>query len=410
MASANLFLDKSRSRDKGHPVCIRVCHLRKQWLITLNLSATVKDYAKALAGTSLTDNQKRLRDQMNECRTKAQAVLDNLTVITKDTFNRAYFSEVDITKAGSMVDLRTQYDLYIKELEESSQTKTAKLYISSRNSLMDFRGDVSMQHVDRDYLKRYETWMTKRGVSRSTVSIYLRSLRSIFNRAIKMKALHSKHYPFNDYTITVSEKSKNALYPDDIKKLYEYEPANDNQRRVLDYFFFSYLCSGMNMADVCSLRWKDIQGDRIAFERQKTVRTKRVVKTSVVYMSDEALEILKRRCNRNRAGENYVFPIYDQRMDADARYRSLIYFQRGANRMLQRIGGRLGFTFPLTMNIARHSFGTCLKMMNYDVALISDMLQHSNISTTQHYLKSIPDIKRREISNSLLDFKTLRAV
>lgn len=166
----------------------------------------------------------------------------------------------------------------------------------------------------------------------------------------------------------------------------------------------------MNMADCANLKWKDIQGDRITFERQKTVRTKRIVKTSVVYLSKDAIAIMERQCNQRQADE-YVFPIYAKGMSADERYRALIHFQRGANRMLQRIGKKLEFTFPLTLNIARHSFATCLKMLNYDVALISDMLQHNNITTTQHYLKSIPDIKRKEISESLLSFGThLKAV
>jgi hypothetical protein len=72
MASANLFLDKARAKEKGHPVCIRVCHLRKQWFITLNLSANVKDFTKAIAGTgTLNDSQKELRDTMLQQRQKA---------------------------------------------------------------------------------------------------------------------------------------------------------------------------------------------------------------------------------------------------------------------------------------------------------------------------------------------------
>jgi site-specific recombinase XerD len=69
------------------------------------------------------------------------------------------------------------------------------------------------------------------------------------------------------------------------------------------------------------------------------------------------------------------------------------------------IGKNLGFNFNVTINLARHSFATTLKLNGTSVAFISEMLGHTSLKTTQHYLKSIPGEERKAVSDSLLNFR-----
>ncbi|MEJ7675009.1 MAG: tyrosine-type recombinase/integrase [Chitinophagaceae bacterium] len=74
------------------------------------------------------------------------------------------------------------------------------------------------------------------------------------------------------------------------------------------------------------------------------------------------------------------------------------------NKKLNLIGHKLGFEFRLSLNIARHSFATRLKLDGTPLSFISDALGHSSTKTTEHYMKSIPDENLKRISDSLLNF------
>ncbi len=404
MASANLFLDKSRSREGGHPVCIRVCHMRKQWLVTLKLTSTVKDYLKCInnAGT-LNEKQKKLRDEMLLQRKKAQDVLDNLTVITKDNFNQSFYSEVDIVKASQLLDMESQFNLYIYELNGGEQVRSAEMYTNALRSLLDYRKNLNLQDIDVRYLKGYETHMKNVGCSMSTISMYLRCLRSIFNRCFKAKKLNKKHYPFEDYKIFTGKKSKDVLYPNQVEAFYMYEPKTEAGVRCKSFWFFSFLANGMNPKDIMSLKYKDLKGDKLTFERHKTIRTRRDAEPIVLFLHPYLVDVIKKYGNKAKP-DNYIFPLFNDCENEQQRYIALKTWKRQTNRILGRMAPHLGIE-ELNMSLARHSMATSLAMKNINVSIISRMMGHSRLETTTHYLHSLPDETMRDINNGMLDFK-----
>lgn len=58
------------------------------------------------------------------------------------------------------------------------------------------------------------------------------------------------------------------------------------------------------------------------------------------------------------------------------------------NRDLKRVAELAAIDFNLSTYVARHSFATVLKNSGVDIALISETLGHSDLSTTQIYLDS----------------------
>ena len=52
---------------------------------------------------------------------------------------------------------------------------------------------------------------------------------------------------------------------------------------------------------------------------------------------------------------------------------------------MKRVGEELGFEIKLTSYVARHSFATILVRSGAPLALASQTLGHSNITTTQKY-------------------------
>ena len=76
------------------------------------------------------------------------------------------------------------------------------------------------------------------------------------------------------------ENRKKALEIKDIEKIFGYKAEENSQEAFSrDIWVFSYLCNGINMKDICLLRYTDITNDTIVFRRAKTIQTNRKSKS-----------------------------------------------------------------------------------------------------------------------------------
>jgi len=82
--------------------------------------------------------------------------------------------------------------------------------------------------------------------SRTTVSIYLRALRTVFNTAIAEKEIDAENYPFGKrkYQVPSVKSVKKSLSKADLKILMQAEAKNSEQQKARDFLFFSYICNG----------------------------------------------------------------------------------------------------------------------------------------------------------------------
>ncbi|RZL20480.1 MAG: hypothetical protein EOO89_00015 [Pedobacter sp.] len=122
------------------------------------------------------------------------------------------------------------------------------------------------------------------------------------------------------------------------------------------------------------------------------------------YLHPELRRIIETWGNKAVGGDTYIFPIlndYTTAVDKEKRRKKI---QRQVNDKLKLIGEELGFIKPLILNLARHSFSTNLKLSGTPTSFITDALGHADTKTTEHYMKTIPDQKMRELSHSLLTF------
>lgn len=70
-------------------------------------------------------------------------------------------------------------------------------YHCSYVSLKKFRGSVHFKEITVSFLYEYENWLTNQDISKTTIGMYLRPLRTIFNEAIEDDIIKKeKCYPF----------------------------------------------------------------------------------------------------------------------------------------------------------------------------------------------------------------------
>lgn len=72
------------------------------------------------------------------------------------------------------------------------------------------------------------------------------------------------------------------------------------------------------------------------------------------------------------------------------------------NRELKVLASELEIEAEMTTYVARHSFATVLKNSGVNISLISEMLGHTDLKTTQIYLDSFENEQIEEAITNLL--------
>jgi integrase len=283
--------------------------------------------------------------------------------------------------------IKAGFERHIQELKIQKQIGTAVSYETALKSIEGFKAGLRYADITVTFLKRYEAAMLEAGKKSTTVGFYLRSLRTIMNKA----DIDRKLYPFgtgkNKYTIPTGCNIKKALTLDEISRIYYYETeARTTKAMAKDYWIFSYLCNGLNVKDLCLLKWKNIEGDSLQYERAKTSRTKREKKPIEVSLKPEAKAIISRWGQPAINPEAYIFPHLNKSMTAERERDVIKQLTKNINKYMKLIAAELKINREVTTYFARHSYSTVMRNSGASTSYISQALGHSNEKVTQNYL------------------------
>jgi hypothetical protein len=218
-------------------------------------------------------------------------------------------SDIDFRALG---EVASHYGVYIQKLEAQDRVGTVNCYMCSLMSLLDYRPNLYFADITELELYRYEKWMESKGNSVTTISLYIRCLRHIFNVAIAKKLIDRDLYPFGPekYLIPTGRNIKKAVGIDDIQRIYEYQSPDANKMMYRDFWIFIYLSNGMNVKDLAMLKYENIDGQFIRFYRAKTVNTSRANPQLIsVYCSEEIKQLITQWGNPEKNPGNYIFPV-----------------------------------------------------------------------------------------------------
>lgn len=292
------------------------------------------------------------------------------------------------------------YQELIEQYKANDKCGNRLIYKSSYNSINVFTNgnlEIPFSAIDIAWLNKYEKWLRSKGNKETTMSLMFRTLRSAYNKAIESKCARKSDYPFNNYRISKFDVSteKRAIAKADILKFSTDVRSIGKQQYVQlskDIFIFSYLCGGINFTDIANLT-KDniIEGKRLHYIRQKTGK---LIKLG---LSEEAIQIIRRYAVESKG---YLFPILNAQLHkTPLQKQNRIHKMLGkVNKNLKLLAADLGVEANLTTYVARHSFASVLKKSGVNIALISEALGHSDLTTTQIYLDSFDN---EQIDNAM---------
>jgi len=387
-ASAKIYLD-SRAKNNGkHSLKIKITYNRVRKYYTTDIELKKDEFEKIMNNQRLTPQQKKTKKKLNGYLLKAEEIIEKIHVFTFSKFEEYY-----LTNRILLNTITDAYNKRIEDLKLDNKISTALNYESAKNSLETFSKKVCKKNalqfaeVTPKLLKQYQNYMIENEKSTTTISMYLRTLRTLFN----IENIDKSIYPFgkNKYEIPSAKNIKKALTAKEIAKIFHYEAAqNSTEDKYKDYWLFLYLCNGMNVKDLCLLKWKDIDNNTLTYVRAKTRSTSKGEQRITVSLKPQTMEIIKKWAQPAINEDVYLFPHLSKGFTAEQQRRVIQQLTKNINKYIKRIAKKVGINKNVTTYYARHSFATILKRSGANTSMISDLLGHSSVSVTENYLDS----------------------
>lgn len=382
-------------------VKIRVTFQRTVKYYPTGISLTPDDFKRAMTAIRKTEEARHNYNRIHAFESKAIKAAEALPAFTFNQFENLYLQNRDAVNSVSYA-----FDQYVNDLKAQSRIGTAVAYETAKNSLNEFKEGLKFADITPQLLRKYESWMLSQGKSKTTVGIYLRALRTIYNAANLDKSL----YPFGDgkgrYSIPTGRNVKKALTLDEVSQIFHYQPEPGTiEEMARDYWVFIYLCNGMNVKDLCLLKRKNVKGDKITFVRAKTSRSKKESSEIVVSLKPEAKAIILKWGQVNLDPEAYLFPHLNKNMTPERQREVYQQVTKNINKYMKKIAEKLEINKDVTTYYARHSFATILKRTGASVEMIGELLGHSDTKTTRSYLAGFETEAIHKATDALTAFK-----
>ena len=409
-ANVKVILFKSKTlADGSHPLMVRITKDRQRKYIAIGESCQLKywDEEKNVPKRAH-PNRAYLEQLIRTWTTKYATAAIELKLEEKPfTASSVAIQLVKVIRKAKLFDF---IDEAIERLIREKRLGTADTMKNIRRTLVryeEYRNPKSHQRdsllftdLTPSYLDDFRVYLIERGLAETSMAVYFRTVRQIYNLAIKRGMVAQKHYPFNEFKISQFNlrTRKRAVGKADIAAIASLSLETPRHLLAQHLFLFSYNGAGINFVDMAHLTWHDVQDGRLRYERRKTGHLFNFK------LTDAALAILE--YYRTFTGGNlnsYVFPILDiQKHLTSTQISNRIHKKIGqVNKDLKEIGLLVGISKPLTTYVARHSFATVLKRSNVPGSVISQSMGHQTEAITQTYLADFENELIDEAFNNL---------
>ncbi|HCY41224.1 MAG TPA: hypothetical protein DHV48_07710 [Prolixibacteraceae bacterium] len=381
MASVKALLYTHKTlKDGSHPILISIIKDLKRKTISLGHSASPSQWnKKQKQPNSRHPNQSLLIALIKSKVNDLEAIILELEnkkkpFTVQDIVDKYNGIKTDLT-------LKLFVEKLLSEFKEIGKLGNASVYEHTHNTFQKYtkEHDYPLSEIDYSLIKGFENYLISTGIKINTISMHLRTIRAIINRAIKAGLIEETQYPFKNISVKSEKTRKRAVNKAVIKMVEDMKiPKELNLQLYKDMFMFSFYNRGMNFVDMAFLKVKNIESGRINYTRHKTgqffsIKITEKAQTIIDYYS------------KSKEPDDFIFPIIYRKGNEYLDYRNGM---RLMNKKLKDISKELKLDVSLTTYVTRHSWATIAKKSGISTAVISEGLGHESEETTQVYLDS----------------------
>jgi site-specific recombinase XerD len=372
MVNLKTLLDTRRAKSDGSfNIIFRITQNRKVYTLNSGVSTSLSHWNdKRNEIDKSHPNANLLNLKITQQYFKIQKVI--LQLDDEFSMEQLRFMIDDNPKKQLDTTFRVFSERLIAQMIEVNRTGNAIVYQTAVNRFISYckNRDICFSEIDYTLLDKFSHHLIRSGLKQNSVSNYFRSIRAIYNKAIKAKIVDRSYYPFQDFSIKSEKTAKRAISKDDIIKLKQlnFEP-NSTAERSLKCFILSFFLRGISFTDLAYLKHSNIIDGRVVYKRRKTH------KNYSIKLFPEAQVLFEQL---HAGGSNYLLPILPNNAQEDSLDTKKIIrqFIKTTNKYLKRMSEQVGLSFPATTYTSRHSLGTIAKRLGYSNELIAEALGH----------------------------------
>lgn len=401
--SVKILIKNKPLSDDTFPIVLQIIKDGKVKIISTGLSCLKTDWDGNQLKKSHPNYQKR-NLILSKQKQKALQIIDEFQTEEMDFTLSDFEKKFKGEKHNSKTTVYEHFQEIIERMKLSNRLGNAKSYRDTCNSFFQFHSDkdLTFKGLNVTKLESYEAYLRSRNNQDSGIAFKMRSLRAVYNSAIRNGIVSQDFYPFDKYKISKLKGKgiKRALTREEVKKIID---VNLSERPDLldakNYFVFSYFARGINWIDLLKLKKENLQEDYIVYVRSKTKGR------FIVKILPPVKEILDYYLNQNRSSE-YIFPILlkddlTPLQIENRKHKTLKKF----NKDLKELAKVAKVAKNVTSYVIRHSYATNLKHLGVSTDKISQSMGHTNVEVTNSYLKEFENEEIDFENEKLLNFK-----
>lgn len=407
-------------KDGSYPIFLRVTKNRIKKYFSMDLSAYEKQWDKEFGlfkiDKRLNPDYEQDNDFVKSQVLKAKNIIEDFDRKKINwTLNQFETAFLNYSKQGKV---KPYFENSIQELKNTGNIGNSICYQSTLNMLMLFDKKLDKRifsEIDMKYVKAFDIFLQtprktiytskkgkiiereRDGCSGNTRKYYFKALRAVMNKAIKEGEATNDTYPFGVDKFEISklgqETDKRYLPSEYLLQLktMKSDQAHLEYARLL--FLFSYFCYGMSFIDMAMLDKTSIvryeNGLYISYKRNKTSSAKSS-KPIKIKLTDDLKELISQINAIRKPVDDYLLSIVIKKNLSGV---TLYYHIRNRlstfNTNLKKLSQELNLeNFDLTSYVSRHTMAMTLQNNNIPREVISQILDHKDMKTTNTYLDS----------------------
>lgn len=371
MAKFKVKLDTRRQlKDGTYPLIIRIHSGSSRRDVNLKTSVCKEEFDEVTQRVIKHPNKKEINQKITQTLVQLQGTALKIELAEEQA--TAGKIKTTVVRPVVKMDVIQFAQKIVRDLRESNKHGNALFYQYAISALKTYTGRQTIQfsEVSYEFLQKLESKMLAAGLTVNGIAMYMRTIRAIYNRAIKEKLIDRANYPYDSYRIKVEATTKRNISKADIQAMAALEIEKETPMwHSRNYFLLCFNLIGISFADLFTLRRSDIANGRVSYRRKKTH------KLYNIRLTDTARELIDYYSSPDR---KYILPVIPENMVGDPikERKQISYGIKNTNKYLKRIAAEVGLQQRLSTYWCRHSWANCAKRMGYSNEMIAEAMGH----------------------------------
>lgn len=357
-ASAKIFQSPHTDRNGLAKIYLMVTINRKTKWYSLDIKCHPSEFDADKRIVTVNENRRAMNSIISRSLARANKIIidiiDSQESLDFDTFERLYYNKPKVSSLDRIFQLHTarltvsrtyKYRKVIEELQEL------------------FGGDITLDALNLEMVNRYDKYLYDKGNDTNTVAWKHKCIIAMINTA-KRIGEYSGSNPYGVFRVKQKPVTPTFLSTDEIHAIEEYQPSTERLRRIRRLFLFQ-INTGLRYSDLIALQWKDVDSEGIHLKAQQ--KTAYPVAIPLTAMAKKILEEMQDETTKPTDS------VFDN--ISNQKY----------NDYLKLLAEAVGIEKKVTSHVARHTFATHSLELGMPIEIVSKLLGHTDIATTQIY-------------------------